>query len=772
MAIAVPADVLPAAVSKIDSKVIADHGLSPDEYSRIQKILGRDPNIVELGMYSVLWSEHCSYKSSKNHLKKLPTQGPRVLQGPGENAGVVDVGHGLGIALKIESHNHPSAIEPYQGAATGMGGIVRDIFTMGARPIAGLNSLRFGPLDDERNRFLFSGVVAGIGGYGNCLGLPTVAGEVVFDPSYTGNPLVNAMCVGLIRLGDTSKAAAKKLDSSWAGRVFIRGLAEGVGNPVLYVGSATGRDGIHGATFASAQLDESSEEKRPSVQVGDPFTEKLLIEACLELLNTGCVVGMQDMGAAGLTSSSSEMASRAGTGMELDLAKIPVREAAITPYEIMLSESQERMLVVLKKGTEDLAFRIFKKWGLHAEVIGRVTDDRMLRLVLNGEVVAEVPARSLADDAPVYDRPAKEPSHRGAGEPFDEQVPVARNIGKIFKELIAHPTIASKRWVYRQYDHMVQTNTVVRPGEGDAAVLRIKGSPLFVAMTTDGDGRMCAVDPFEGGKHVVAEAARNLLCVGAEPVALTNCLNFGNPEKPEIFWYFVRAVEGMSEAARRLEIPVVSGNVSLYNETEGDAILPTPVIGMVGIQKALPRPLGFQKKGDHIFLVGELGSALGGSVYLQSQLGKLGRTAARVDLNREIALREFCLKTFKQKWLTSAHDVSEGGLAVTLAEAAFQKGLGASIQLPEPKSNQRDLQLDAILFGEAPGKLVISVASRNLKKVSALAKKRGVPLHTLGKVGGSRITVSQGHKKIVDVPVAQLQKLYTESIPRRMGAIR
>src|SRR5438874_11906083 len=582
----------------MDQQSLERHGLKPDEYDRIVRFLGREPNLTELGIFSVMWSEHCSYKSSRVHLGTLPTEGPQVLQGPGENAGAVDIGEGLAAVFKIESHNHPSFIEPYQGAATGVGGIIRDIFTMGARPIALLNSLRFGSLEDPTTRRLLEGVVAGIAGYGNSIGIPTVGGEIAFEPSYAGNPLVNVFCLGVAKASD-----------------IIKGIASGAGNAVYYVGAKTGRDGIHGATMASAEFDERSAEKRPAVQVGDPFMEKLLLEACLEVMRTDALVGIQDMGAAGLTCSTTEMGSRGGAGIEIDVALVPQRESGMTPYEIMLSESQERMLLVVKRGREAEVERIFEKWDLHAVRVGEVTTDGTLRVRNHGEVVAEIPNRALTDDAPVYRRPMSEPSYIK-----DAQQLSLSALGKppaateVFTRLLASPTIASKRWVYRQYDHMVRTNTLVLPGMG-AGVVRVKGTTRALAMSVDCNGRFTYLDPHAGAQLAVAEAARNVACAGAKPIGATNCLNFGNPERPEIMWQFAKAVEGMGAACRALDIPITGGNVSLYNETDGSGVLPTPVIGVVGLIENADNVTGraFRSAGDVIVFLGDSRDDLGGS---------------------------------------------------------------------------------------------------------------------------------------------------------------
>ena len=602
----------------ITNELIAQHGLTSDEYQRLVETLGREPTLTELGIFSVMWSEHCSYKSSRVHLKTLPTSGTRVLQGPGENAGAVDIGDGLAAVFKIESHNHPSFIEPYQGAATGVGGIIRDIFTMGARPIALLNSLRFGSLEDPLVRRTMAGVVAGIAGYGNSIGIPTVGGEIGFDESYTGNPLVNVFCLG------TAKADE-----------IVKAIASGAGNPVYYVGAKTGRDGIHGATMASAEFDDKSAEKRPAVQVGDPFMEKLLLEACLEVMQTDALVGIQDMGAAGLTSSSCEMGSRGGAGVEIDVSLVPQRETGMTPYEIMLSESQERMLLVAKRGREAEVERIFEKWDLHAVRIGEVTTDGRLRVRNKGEVVADIPNKALTDDAPRYTRPASEPSYLKEAQRLDlGAIGQPASPRDAFRRLLASPGIATKRWVYRQYDHMVRTNTLVLPGMG-AGVVRIKGTSRALALSVDCNGRFVYLDPFLGAQHAVAEAARNVACAGALPIGATNCLNFGNPEKPEVMWQFVRAVEGMGAACRALDVPITGGNVSLYNETDGRAVLPTPVIGVVGVIEDGDRVARrtFQAAGDVVVLLGESRAELGGSEYSEdrSRTGPWRSTCARSD---------------------------------------------------------------------------------------------------------------------------------------------
>src|SRR5213594_920123 len=609
----------------IDQQILERHGLTQEEYERILETLGREPSLTELGIFSVMWSEHCSYKSSRVHLTTLPTNGPRVLQGPGENAGAVDIGDGLAAVFKIESHNHPSFIEPYQGAATGVGGIIRDIFTMGARPIALLNSLRFGSLDDPQVRRTFSGVVAGIAGYGNSIGIPTVGGEIGFDEGYTGNPLVNVFCLGIARKDE-----------------IIRASASGAGNPVYYVGAKTGRAGIHGATMASAEFDDKSAEKRPAVQVGDPFMEKLLLEACLEVMRTDALVGIQDMGAAGLTCSTTEMGSRGGAGVEIDVALVPQREAGMTPYEIMLSESQERMLLVAKRGREAEVERIFEKWDLHAVKIGEVTSDGVLRVKDRGSVVAEIPNRALTDEAPLYRRPATEPEYLAEVQHFDVDAlrPKASSNDELLR-LVASPAIASKRWAYRQYDHMVRTNTINLPGMG-AGVVRIKGTDRALAMSVDGNGRYCYLDPRRGALLAVAEAARNVACAGARPLGATNCLNFGNPERPAIMWQFARAVEGIGTACRALDVPITGGNVSLYNETDGKAIYPTPIIGVVGLLEHADRVVSrrFHETGDTIILLGEGHGELGGSEYLKVVHDLVRGGPPSIDLDAERALQD------------------------------------------------------------------------------------------------------------------------------------
>ncbi|HJS59987.1 MAG TPA: phosphoribosylformylglycinamidine synthase subunit PurL [Vicinamibacteria bacterium] len=731
----------------VDDRVLTQHNLKREEYERIVSILGREPNLTELGLFSVMWSEHCSYKSSKVHLRTLPTEGPRVLQGPGENAGAVDIGDGLAVVFKIESHNHPSFIEPYQGAATGVGGILRDIFTMGARPVATLNSLRFGPLDDPRNRRLLAGVVAGIGGYGNSFGCPTLGGEVVFEPCYSGNPLVNAMCVGLVK----------------ADRIF-KGRAEGVGNTVFYVGAKTGRDGIHGATMASAEFGLGSEEKRPTVQVGDPFLEKVLLEACLEAMKTGAIVGIQDMGAAGLTCSTSEMGARAGTGIEIDVRKVPMRETGMTAYEVMLSESQERMLLVAAKGREREVAEVFEKWDLHAEPIGRVIAEKRLKVWNGGVLEADVPNEGLTDDAPLYNRPWVEPKNPAADEdvraflhPIDP--------GEALLKLLATPTIANKRWVYRQYDSTVRTNTMVGPGS-DAGVIRVKGTRKALAMATDCNGRYCWLDPYAGAQLAVAEACRNVAAAGAVPIGATNCLNFGNPEKPEVMGQLVAAIRGMGDACRALGVPITGGNVSLYNETDGRAIYPTPTMGVVGLLEDASRALTswFKRPGDAVYLLGVTGDDLGGSEYLKTIHGRVAGRPPMLDLGAERRLHLFMADAADAGLLASAHDPSDGGLAVALAECCFVRedvGLGAILDLPA------GLGPDVLLFSESPSRIIVT--TRDSAGLDGLVARHGVPCVGLGLVGGDRLTLRQSGSVLVDVEVARLNEAWT-SLERSLGA--
>ncbi|MBU8725707.1 MULTISPECIES: phosphoribosylformylglycinamidine synthase subunit PurL [Bacillus] len=682
-----------------EEKLYQQMGLSDEEFALIESIIGRLPNYTETGIFSVMWSEHCSYKNSKPVLSKFPTKGEHVLQGPGEGAGIVDIGDNQAVVFKIESHNHPSAIEPYQGAATGVGGIIRDVFSMGARPIAVLNSLRFGELTSPRVKYLFEEVVAGIAGYGNCIGIPTVGGEVHFDQSYEGNPLVNAMCVGLINHEDIKK-----------------GQAKGVGNTVMYVGAKTGRDGIHGATFASEEFSDESEEKRSAVQVGDPFMEKLLLEACLEVIKNDALVGIQDMGAAGLTSSSAEMASKAGSGIEMNLDLIPQRETGMSAYEMMLSESQERMLLVIEKGREQEIIDIFEKYDLEAVSVGHVTDDKMLRLLHQGEVVCELPVDALAEEAPVYHKPSSEPAYYREFLETKVEAPAITDAAQTLKQLLQQPTIASKEWVYDQYDYMVRTNTVVAPGS-DAGVLRIRGTKKALAMTTDCNARYLYLDPEVGGKIAVAEAARNIVCSGARPLAVTDNLNFGNPEKPEIFWQIEKSADGISEACRTLSTPVIGGNVSLYNESNGTAIYPTPVIGMVGLVEdtAHITTQSFQQAGDVIFVIGETKEEFAGSELQKMTEGRIYGKAPEIDLDVELARQEALLAAIQNGLVQSAHDVSEGGLGVALAESTFgTDGLGADIQI--------DLDSEASLFSETQSRFVVTVKPEHREAFAATVK--------------------------------------------------
>jgi phosphoribosylformylglycinamidine synthase len=734
----------------VTPELASAHGLTRDEYDRIVRLLGREPTYPELGLFSALWSEHCSYKSSRIHLRRLPTRAAHVLQGPGENAGVVDLGDGLALALKIESHNHPSFIEPFQGAATGVGGILRDIFTMGARPIALLDSLRFGPPEDATSRYGLGGVVAGIAHYGNCFGCPTVGGEVAFAPEYARNPLVNVLCLGLVSRD----------------RIF-RARADGVGNTLVYVGAKTGRDGIHGATMASEAFDETSAERRPTVQVGDPFTEKLLLEACLAAMATGAVVGIQDMGAAGLACSASEMPARAGTGAEIELARVPQREAGMTPYEILLSESQERMLLVVERGREAEIERVFARWELDAVPIGQVTGDGLLRVRMHGEVVAEVPVRALTDEAPVYDRPRARPDWLDAAAAFDPAgEPDLPEGSEWLLRLLAAPTIASKAPVWRQYDHMVGINTLVLPGS-DAAVLRIKGTGKAVAVATDGNGRYGYLDPWQGGALAVAEAARNVVCAGGRPLAMTDCLNFGSPERPEIMWQFAEAVDGIAAACRVLGIPVVGGNVSFYNETLGQPILPTPIIGVAGLlEHAESRTTQwFKEPGDLVVLLGDPSASLGGSEYLAQRTGRVAGPLARIDLERERAVQAACLAAIEAGCVRSAHDAAEGGLAVALAEACITgpRHLGADLALdPAPR-------LDALLFGEAPSRIVCSVEPTQWPRFERIVREWAVPVTVLGRVGGDRLVIRAGDRTAVTLGIDALAEAFYGTMERLVG---
>ncbi len=722
---------------KVTLDLARAHGLTAEEYDRIIRLLGREPTYTELGLFSALWSEHCAYKHSKVFLRQFSTTAPHVLQGPGENAGIVDLGEGWALVLKMESHNHPSFIEPFQGAATGVGGILRDIFTMGARPIATLDSLRFGDPEHPKTRYLINGVVSGISWYNNCFGVPNVGGEVAFAPEYQGNPLVNVMCVGLVRRD----------------RIF-RARAEGPGNPVFYVGAKTGRDGIHGATMASSVFEEGAEERRPTVQVGDPFTEKLLLEACLEAMDTGAVVGIQDMGAAGLACCLAEMPARAGTGMEVELSRVPRRETGMTPYEIMLSESQERMLLVVERGREAEVQKVFAKWELDAVEIGRVTADGMLRVTVDGQLVAEVPVMALTEEAPVYQKPASRPAWLDALAAFDPlTLPEPADYERALLRLLAAPTVASKHWVYRQYDQQVGINTLVLPGS-DAGVLRIKGTPKAIAVTTDGNGRYVFLDPYEGGALAVAEAARNLACAGARPLAVTDCLNFGSPERPEILWQFCEAVRGIAEACRALEIPVVSGNVSFYNETEGQAVLPSPVIGMAGLLEDAGwcATQWFKEAGDRIALIGPDVVSLGGSEYLATLGGRLAGRLAPVDLRLEREVQAACRAAIEAGLVSAAHDCAEGGVAVALAEACISgpEALGADVDLPSLG------RADLTLFGEGPSRIIVSVPPRAQRHFESLMGEWQVPWRFIGTVGGERFTLRIGGAVLVSLSIEQI----------------
>jgi phosphoribosylformylglycinamidine synthase II len=731
---------------RVTAELIASHGITPDEYQRIVQILGREPNYTELGVFSVMWSEHCSYKSSRQYLKNLPSEGAHVLHGPGENAGVVDIGDGLAVAFKMESHNHPSFIEPYQGAATGVGGILRDIFTMGARPIASLNSLRFGSIDHPRTPYLVAGVVAGIGGYGNCIGVPTIGGEVYFDDCYNANILVNAFTLGITK--------KKRIHT---------GLAKGAGNPVMYVGSKTGRDGIHGATMASESFSEDKEQRRPTVQVGDPFTEKLLLEACLELMECDYLIGIQDMGAAGLTSSSTEMAGRGGAGIELDLSAVPLREARMTPYEILLSESQERMLLVAKAGTEAEIKRIFDKWDLDAVVVGRVTDDNQFRALFNGVEVARIPVGALTKEAPVYHRPAERPKSQDDLEQLDLSVIAEpKDLGATLKLLLASPNIASKEWIYRQYDYYVRSNTVVAPG-ADAAVVRVKGTDKGLALTVDGNSRYCYLDPYVGGALAVAEAARNLACVGARPIGLTDCLNFGSPETPAVMWQFARVIQGMRDACIALKVPIVSGNVSFYNETDGIPIYPTPTIGMVGLLPKVERVITpwFKAAGDVVVLLGRTREELGGSEYLKVVHNLVKGTPPWIDLKLEQAIQNCCIDAIERGILRSAHDISDGGLAVALAECCIggaDKPLGVRIEMREM------IRGDALLFSESQSRIVVSLQEKDLVQLQEIASGQGVALQVIGAVGGSRLSI----QPILQLPVDELRSIWSSALGDRL----
>jgi phosphoribosylformylglycinamidine synthase len=762
-------------------EMIREHGLTPEEFEKIKQLLGgREPTRTELGIFSVMWSEHCSYKSSRVHLKRLPTRSKLVVQGPGENAGIVDIGDGWACAFKIESHNHPSFIEPFQGAATGVGGILRDIFTMGARPVAVMDSLRFGPIQAElrsagqpraavptqaevrKNHSVMEGVVSGVASYGNCFGVPNLGGEVKFEPCYSGNPLVNAFALGLVRRD----------------QIFY-GRASGEGNPVIYVGSKTGRDGIHGATMASEEFSEGSEAKRPNVQVGDPFLEKLLLEACLEAMQTGAIVGIQDMGAAGLTCSTCEMGARGGTGVEIELDRVPQRETGMTPYEIMLSESQERMLLVAQKGREEEVFRIFQKWGLDAVEVGRVTSDAKMRVLEHGEVVAEIPNAALTDDAPVYKRPLarweppvdrEKPEHIRFAERGD--------FSPQLKQLLASPNICSKRWVWQQYDHMVLTNTVDAPGAGDAGVIRIKGSKRGLAMALDGNGRWCYLDPRLGAMHAVAEAARKVACAGATPIGATNCLNFGNPEKPNIMWQFSQVIDGITKACEELDTPITGGNVSFYNETLGEGIYPTPVIGVVGLLEDVHKSakMHFAKAGREsartivLLRANEAGDAVdaelefGSSEYAKEILGAVWGYPPELDIEKEAKLQRALVAIIQAGLVESAHDCADGGIAVALVESALPAEVGLSVRLPKQQT-----ALEFLLFAEDASRVVVSCDPVHLQRIQQVAEEYGVFADVLGETGGDRVEIAIGEQSVISASVAELREAYEGALE---GALR
>jgi phosphoribosylformylglycinamidine synthase subunit PurL len=774
-----------SATLAITPEVVRDHGLTPEEYEKLKKLLGgREPTLTELGIFSVMWSEHCSYKSSRVHLKRLPTRSRRVVQGPGENAGIIDIGDGWACAFKIESHNHPSFIEPFQGAATGVGGILRDIFTMGARPVAVMDSLRFGPItptggagappaqaEIHKNHSILEGVVSGIASYGNCFGVPNLGGETKFEPCYSGNPLVNAFALGLVRKEQIFYAKAA-----------------GEGNPVIYVGSKTGRDGIHGATMASEEFSEASEAKRPNVQVGDSFLEKLLLEACLEAMQTGAIVGIQDMGAAGLTCSTCEMGARGKVGIEIELDRVPQRETGMSAYEIMLSESQERMLLVAQKGREQEVFRVFEKWGLDAAEVGRVTGDGKMRVLQHGEVVAEIPNEALTDEAPLYKRPLERweppvprempqwlnPRFAALGGASETVSPKPdTNLTSNLKQLLGSPNICGKRWVWQQYDSMVQTNTVEGPGAGDGGVIRIKGSNRGLAMALDGNGRWCYLDPRLGAMHAVAEACRNVACAGATPVAATNCLNFGNPEKPHIMWQFSQVIDGMTKACEELEVPITGGNVSFYNETLGEGIYPTPVIGIVGIfddvhKAATPH---FREAGRTVVLLratepGDMTDAeseFGSSEYAKEVLGTLWGYPPELDLEKEAALQKALIEMIQQGLPESVHDCSEGGLAVALAECGFAKGIGARVDLAS-----NDLSAEFVLFGEDASRVVLSCDPEKLSRIKEVAGKHGLFVDTLGKTVSEQLEIKVDGKVVVSAAVADLKGEYENALERAL----
>ncbi|HKJ47056.1 MAG TPA: phosphoribosylformylglycinamidine synthase subunit PurL [Balneolales bacterium] len=735
---------------KVTVELALEHGLTEEEYQKIIEFLGREPNYTELGVYSVMWSEHCSYKNSIAVLKTLPNKGPQLLVGAGEeNAGLVDIGNGLACAFKIESHNHPSAVEPYQGAATGVGGIQRDIFTMGARPIASLDSLRFGNLDNDRVRYLLDGIVRGIGDYGNSFGVPTVAGEIYFDDSYEGNPLVNAMSVGIVKVGETASAIAK-----------------GKGNPVLIVGASTGRDGIHGATFASEEISEKSESKRPSVQVGDPFTEKLLLEATLEAIKTGAIVGIQDMGAAGISCSSSEMSAKGECGMNIDLDKVPMREDGMTAYELLLSESQERMLVVADKGREQEIIDVYSKWDLNAVIIGEVIEEDRVIFHRDGEVKADIPADSLVlgGGAPVYYRETKRPDYLDEVNSFDfSTLEEPKDYGQMVRELLSSPNIASKKWVYEQYDTTVRTNTVVGPGPSDAAVVRIKGTNTALSVKTDCNGRYVYLNPRKGGQIAVVEAARNVVCSGAKPVAITNCLNFGNPYKPEVYWVFKEAVGGMGDACKLLNTPVTGGNVSFYNENPKAAVFPTPTIGMLGYIEDLEKhttTLTFKDEGDVIACIGAPRKGLDGSEYVSWIHKKTVGDAPELDMDFEANLQNTLLESIKSGIIKAAHDISDGGLVIALAEMAIHSGKGAEIDLSGLDGSDTEK-----LFSEAQSGVVVSCSSSQWPALKSHMDKAGIPVVKLGEVGGSSLKVNN----LFDIDVNEMKDIYESVIPNAMN---
>jgi len=761
----------------ITPEMLEDHGLTTEEYERIKALLGgREPSFTELGIFSVMWSEHCSYKSSRVHLKRLPTHRRRVLQGPGENAGVIDVGDGWACAFKIESHNHPSFIEPFQGATTGVGGILRDIFTMGARPVALMDSLRFGPIQDSfphpnvgereaptstevhRNHSILEGVVSGIASYGNCFGVPNVGGETKFEPGYSGNPLVNAFALGLVPKDQIFYAQAK-----------------GEGNPVIYVGAKTGRDGIHGATMASEEFSEGSEAKRPNVQVGDPFLEKLLLEACLEAMQSGAVLGIQDMGAAGLTCSTSEMGARGHVGIEIEMDRVPQRESGMTAYEILLSESQERMLLVAEKGREQEVFGIFRKWGLDAVEIGSVIAQPRMRVREHGELVADIPNSALVDDAPVYRRPLARWEPKVSRElPEQTKLGERRELTDDLRRLLASLNISSKRWIYQQYDSMVQTNTVEGPGEGDSGVIRIKGTERGLAMALDGNGRWCYLDPQLGAMHAVAEAARNVVCSGAQPVAATNCLNFGNPEKPHIMWQFSQVIDGIRKACEELEIPITGGNVSFYNETLGEAIYPTPVLGVVGILEDVGKTVfpHFAGAGHSVVLLrssepgDEVDAAIefGSSEYAKEILGEMWGFPPSFELEREAALEKAALEILSQGLVRSAHDCSDGGLAVALANCSFKKGVGCRVDL-----ESQELAPEFVLFGEDAGRILVSCDPDRVRAIQQLAQKYGIFADLLGETVPERLEIRLDGRLLIGANVSELKQEYEQALEVALG---